>query len=175
MAQLVRVASTPVSLQTLAKKTEIGSHHTVQEYIHLLEDSFALRTCYALDPDTGASRLRKEKKYYFTDPIIYWIATRMGGLPTPENWEAQVAEMVGFEALARRTEYTRERLGYYAGARGEVDFFSPKRWAIELKWARAALNVSKAYHSLVIPQKFVWTTENFLNEWPREPEASIPS
>lgn len=167
MSQLAVVMSTPVSLQTLAKKTEIGSHHTVQEYIHLLEDSFALHTCYALDPDTGASRFRKEKKYYFADPILYWIAVRMGGLPASNDWEPRVAEMVAFDALTRRVSETRERLGYYASSKGEIDFFSPQRWAIELKWSQAALNISKAYNQLVIPQKFVWTMDNFLREWPR--------
>jgi predicted AAA+ superfamily ATPase len=170
MAQLALTTATPISLQTLAKKTEIASHHTVQEYLHLLEDTFALRTCYALDPDTGASRFRKEKKYYFTDPIIYWIGVRMGGLPESADWEAQLAEMVGHEALARRTETTHERLGYYASSKGEVDFFSPKRWAVELKWSRAALNVSKAYNTLMVPQKFVWTIDNFLSEWPQLPD-----
>jgi predicted AAA+ superfamily ATPase len=166
MAELATVTSTPVSLQTLAKKTEIASHHTVQEYLHLLEDTFALRTCYALDQDTGASRFRKKKKFYFTDPIIYWIAIRMGGLPEPQNWEDKIAEMVGFEALSRLAEQRHERVGYYSSTRGEVDFFSPKRWAIELKWSHAATNISKAYSSIDVPQKFVWTIENFLVDWP---------
>jgi predicted AAA+ superfamily ATPase len=166
MAELATVTSTPVSLQTLAKKTEIASHHTVQEYLHLLEDTFALRTCYALDQDTGASRFRKQKKFYFTDPIIYWIAIRMGGLPQPQNWEDKIAEMVGFEALSRLAEQRHERVGYYSSTRGEVDFFSPKRWAIELKWSHAATNISKAFSSIDVPQKFVWTIENFLVDWP---------
>jgi predicted AAA+ superfamily ATPase len=166
MAQIATTMTTPVSLQTLAKKTEIASHHTVQEYIHFLEDSFALRTCYALDPDTGASRFRKEKKFYFCDPIIYWIAIRMGGLPLPTDWESRVAEMVGFEALSRRADASRERLGYYTSAKGEIDYFSPKRWAIELKWSEVASNISKAYHQIIIPQKLVWTKQNFLKVWP---------
>ncbi len=166
MSQLAVCLSTPVSLQTLAKKTEIGSHHTVQDYIHFLEDSFALRVCYALDPDTGASRFRKEKKFYFTDPIIYWIAIRMGGLPVPPAWEAQMAKMIGFEELARRAAEAHHSFGYLATTNGEVDFFSPKRWAIELKWSEAAHNLSKAYQRLLIPEKFVWTKTNFLEEWP---------
>jgi predicted AAA+ superfamily ATPase len=168
LAQLAVCTATPISLQTLAKKTEIASHHTVQNYIHFLEDSFALRTCYALDSNSGASRFRKDKKFYFTDPIIFWIAIRMGGLPVPNEWEAHVAEMVGYEALARRAELSRERLGYFASSSGEVDYFSPQRWAIELKWSEVAHNISKAYHKLVLPQKFVWTKSNFLEEWPQQ-------
>ena len=168
LSQIAITMTTGVSLQTLAKKTEIASHHTVQEYIQFLEDSFALRTCYALDQDTGASRFRKQKKFYFTDPIIFWIALQMGGLPVSENIEAQIAEMVGFEMLARKSESKKEKLGYFSSSNGEIDFFSPKRWAIELKWSEVASNISKAYHKLIIPQKFVWTKNNFLTEWPAE-------
>lgn len=166
LSQLALCMSTSVSLQTLAKKTEIASHHTVQEYIQFLEDSFALRTAYALDPDTGASRFRKEKKFYFTDPVLYWIGVRSAGIPIRDDWEAAVAEMVGYEELARRAALSRERLGYYSSSAGEIDYFSPKKWAVELKWSEVAHNLSPAYHKIVLPQKIVWTKNNFLKEWP---------
>lgn len=169
MAQIAIVVGTPVSLQTLAKKTEISSHHTIQEYIHFLEDSFALRTCYALDPHTGASRFRKGKKFYFTDPILYWAALRMGGLPLDQDvWESQLAEMVAFEALSRKSKEKNHKLGYYASDSGEIDCFSPKRWAIEIKWSEVAHNISKAFHTLVVPQKIIWTKNNFFMDWPLE-------
>jgi len=166
MAQLAQCSSTPVSLQTLAKKTEIASHHTVQQYIQFLDDTFAIRTCYALDADTGAFRFRKQKKYYFTDPIIFWIAVRMGGIPVPENWESQVAEMVGFEAIAQRSEKLRTRIGYYVDKNGEIDYFAPKQWAIELKWSPVAHNISNTFHKISVPEKIIWTMENFLADWP---------
>jgi predicted AAA+ superfamily ATPase len=167
MAQLAVIMGTPISLQTLAKKTEIASHHTVQDYIHFLEDSFALRTCYALDPNTGASRFRKEKKFYFTDPILYWVALHMGGMPLDQEWESQVAEMVGYEEIAKKLEIKNQALGYYASSAGEIDYFSPKRWAIELKWSEVAVNLSKAFHKIILPEKIVWTKNNFLADWPQ--------
>lgn len=166
LAELVTSMGSSVSLQTLAKKTEIASHHTVMEYIQFLEDCFALRTAYAIDPDTGAFRFRFQKKFYFTDPLLYWIALNLGGLPMRDDWEAVVAEMVGYEALARRAQQRSEKFGFFTSRRGEVDYFAPKRWAIELKWSPVAHNISPAYFSLSVPEKFVWTQESFLNDWP---------
>lgn len=167
LAELVTSMGSSVSLQTLARKTEIGSHHTVMEYIHFLEDCFALRTAYAIDPDSGAYRFRAQKKFYFTDPLLYWIALGVGGLPAKDDWESVVAEMVGYEALARWAQRHQQRIGFYASKRGEVDYFAPKRWAIELKWSPVAHNLSPAFHALMVPEKKVWTQNSFLAEWPR--------
>lgn len=166
LSQLALCMTTPVSLQTLAKKTEIASHHTVQEYIQFLEDSFAIRTCYSLDPDSGASKFRKQKKFYFTDPIIFWIALRMGGLPVQTDLEPLIAEMVGYETLARISEAKKTRLGYFSNQYGEVDYFSPKRFAIELKWSEAATNISKAFYKCPVAEKTIWTKNNFLIDMP---------
>lgn len=43
------------------------------EYIAFLEDCFAVQTLYVIDPVTGAFRFRKEEKFYFRDPFIYWL------------------------------------------------------------------------------------------------------
>ncbi len=93
----------------------------------------------------------------------------MAGLPLGTNWKSSVAEIVGFEALAQRVEKTHERLGYYSSAAGEVDYFSPKRWAIELKWSAVAHNMSPAFHAAPVPEKFVWTQSNFLDQQPELP------
>ena len=70
LAQVAITNGTPISLQKLAQRTQIGSHHTALEYIALLEDCFALRTCYAIDPNTGAYRFRKEKNLFFRSPYL---------------------------------------------------------------------------------------------------------
>lgn len=53
MIQIAVCLQTPFSFQTLAKKTSIGSHNTVQEYVSILESCFALKTLYAIDPETA--------------------------------------------------------------------------------------------------------------------------
>jgi len=72
--QIAICLTSSISLQKLSQRTQISSHHTVQEYIHTLESCFALKTLFALDPNTGAFRFRKEKKFYFTDPLVYFAA-----------------------------------------------------------------------------------------------------
>ncbi len=162
LGQLALTSGSTISLQTLAQKTQMMSYHTAQEYITILEDCFALRTLYCMDPETGTIRFKKEKKFYFTDPILYWIALDWAGHPTPETWPEKMAEQVAHEFLARRAK----RLGYYSSPKGEVDFFDPKRWAIEVKWAPVPRNISRAYFDLLIPRKVVWSQSNFLSELP---------
>jgi predicted AAA+ superfamily ATPase len=158
LGQIALTLGSPISLQKLAQRTQIGSHHTVQSYIELLEDSFALRTLHAIDLDTGAFRFKKEKKFYFTDPLIYWIALRENGLKCPENYEEKIAEMVAAEQLFR----AHKKLGYLSIPSGEVDFIAMPETAIEVKWSSQPQNLSKAFKNLKLPYKTVWYQENFL-------------
>jgi len=158
MIQIAVCLQTPVSFQTLAKKTNIASHTTVQEYINILNSCFALKQLNAVDIDTGAFRFRKDKKFYFTDPLLFWIAWDLSGRKTPEQSEEMVAELVAHEFLSRKFN----RFGYFSNAQGEIDFILPEEWAIELKWADYAKNLSRAYINLNLHNKRVWTKRNYL-------------
>ncbi|OFZ80774.1 MAG: hypothetical protein A2583_12215 [Bdellovibrionales bacterium RIFOXYD1_FULL_53_11] len=162
--QIANVSGSQISLQTLASKTQMGSHHTAQEYIKILEDCFALRTFYAIDIDDGSLKFKKEKKFIFTDPMIYWIAMNQGGVkPEQEVWAPKLAEICAGEFLARRYD----RVGYAASSRsGEVDFYKHKKWAIEVKWAEAAHNLSPLFKQIRVPEKMVWTMRNIFEELP---------
>ncbi len=158
MGQIARTLGSSMSLQTLASKTQMGSHHTAQEYVQILEACFALRTLYCIDPDEENFRFRKEKKFYFTDPLIYQIAMDWAGFKVPANFCEKIAEQVAHETLARE----HRRFGYFSNKNGEVDFLKPKEWAIEVKWADAATNLSKTYLNLAVPEKKVWIKQNYL-------------
>lgn len=162
LIQIAVTLQTPVSFQTLAKKSGIGSHNTVSEYISVLESCFALRTLHAVDLDTGAFRPRKDRKFYFTDPLLYWMALDLSGMRMPDDAESRLAEMVAYEHLARKYR----RFGYFQNKHGEIDFLLPTRWAVEVKWAPVAVNLSKAYLNLQLQEKQVWTQGNFLEQWP---------
>jgi predicted AAA+ superfamily ATPase len=164
LAQLAITTTSTISLQKVAQRTQIGSHNTAQNYIEMLEACFALKTLYALDPNTGSPRFRKEKKFYFQDPLIYWIALRWAGLEPPRNFNDQLAETVAHEHLSRKCQ----RMGYYSDSKGEVDFYAHQRWALEVKWKEIPDNLSATYKNLLCPEKIVWTKGNFLSEWPRE-------
>jgi uncharacterized protein len=164
ISQIAQMLSSATSLQNLASKTRIGSHNTVQEYIQVLESCFAVRTLLAIDPNTGVFRFKKNRKFYFSDPLLYWLALDLGRVSPPKQYEACLSEMVAHETLARRYK----RFGYFRNDSGEVDFLLPKRWAIEVKWSQVPSNLSKSYLSLAVPWKTVWTQENFLSLFPSE-------
>lgn len=163
LGQLALTQGSQISLQSLARKTQIGSHHTVSEYIQILEDCFALRTLYAIDPNTGAHKHRSERKYYFRDPLIYWIALEKSNQKVPENYLSSIAEAVAAEELCNRYD----GIGFYKSRKGEVDFYKCKSWAIEIKWKEVATDISKAFLEVPTPEKTVWTMENFLLEYPK--------
>lgn len=163
--QIAQTQQSTISLQKLAQRTQMSSHHTAQDYVSILENCFALRTLYAIDPDTGAYRFRKEKKFYFTDPLVYWAAMDWGGKvnqATASQFQA-MAEMTAHEFLARRTK----KMGYFTSRNGEVDFYSKENsWAIEVKWVSAIENVSAAYKKIPVNKKMIWSQSNFLKDSP---------
>ncbi len=160
LVQLVKTMGSSISLQKLAQKTQLMSYHTVQDYISILEHAFALRTVYAYDPETDTFRFKKEKKFYFTDPIVYWAVLDLAGISATPDHEEQMAEMLAAEWLSRRYK----RMGYYSSQNGEVDFISEKKWAVEIKWANAVHNLSKAYKNLHIAHKSVWFQGHFFRD-----------
>lgn len=159
LGQLAKLTCSTISLQTLAQKTQLMSYHTAQDYISILEGSFALQTLFAYNPESDSFQMKKEKKFYFTDPLIYWVALHWSGMTVPQNFEEQLAETLAHEYLKRRAP----RLGYYSNQSGEVDFINQREWAIEVKWQSTPSNLSKAYKNLSIHHKKVWSYETLLS------------
>jgi hypothetical protein len=62
--------TTAVSLNSIAKENEIGSHNTVSSYLDALEDSFVLDTVYQAKLDDGLPVYKRQRKLYFVDPFI---------------------------------------------------------------------------------------------------------
>lgn len=152
--------NSPVSYQTLAKKTSIGSHNTVKEYISILESCFALKTLNAININTGSFHYKKDKKFYFTDPIIFQLALYLSGKKSVENYNSTLAELTAHEFLSRK----HRRFGYLNQDSGEVDFILPGEWAREVKWTDVPKNLSKAYLNLKMPDKKVWLKSNFFED-----------
>lgn len=166
MGQIALTMGTPISLQKLAQRTQIGSHHTVLEYIETLEDCFALRTLYAMDPNTHTYQFRKEKKFYFTDPLIYQIALSWSGFSVKGDHEPVLAEMVAAEHLMRHAKSNNERIGYLSSPKGEIDFIGASGWALEVKWSPHQHNLSKAFNAFPGSEKIVWNQYNLLQNLP---------
>ncbi len=62
--------TTTLSLNSIAKDNEIGSHNTVSSYLDALEDSFVLDTVYQTKLDDGLPVYKRQRKLYFVDPFI---------------------------------------------------------------------------------------------------------
>lgn len=163
LSQVAVTMSSNMSTSKLAQRTQVGSHHSIADYLALLEDMFVLRTLYSIDPNTGSYRFKKEKKYYLTDPLIVKLAMEWLGLDENEIEDAVIAEMVAHEHLCRKYN----RFGFLTSAAGgEVDFYAYKKWAIEVKWSMNNFQLSKTYKNLTVPFKRVWAKENLLQDWP---------
>jgi predicted AAA+ superfamily ATPase len=119
-----------------------------------------MKTLFAIDLNEGTYRFRKDKKFYFTDPLIFWLAQNLSNSKKNENFSEKIAEMVAHEFLSR----SHSRFGYFSSLKGEVDFILPDEWAIEVKWSDAVTNISQAYKNLEILNKKVWSKSNFLIE-----------
>lgn len=164
MIQVALTMQTPISYQSLAKKTSLGSHNTIQEYLSILESCFAVRILPAIDISTGAVKIKKNKKIYFTDPLIYWLALSLGRVKVKDYSYDKLAEMCANEYISRNLK----RFGYFSANSGEIDFVSPKNWAIEVKWSKIVTNLSKAYLSHTSPYKTVWTQDSIFDDLPND-------
>jgi hypothetical protein len=69
--RLVESLTSRVSWQSICKQTDFGSHHTVEEYVGVLESSFTISTLYQLDRNKDSACFEKDKKVYFHDPFIF--------------------------------------------------------------------------------------------------------
>jgi predicted AAA+ superfamily ATPase len=160
LLQLAITQQSPISLQKLAQRTQMGSHHTAIDYVTLLEATFCLKTLYAYDLSRNVFQYKKDKKFYFRDPIYFHLAYAWSSLPLPADYEEKMAEACAHEFLQKR----HPRLGYFHTQKGEVDFISPNEFGIEVKWSDRLTNLSKAYKELPLPQKEVWGPARFFGE-----------
>lgn len=160
LSQIVQTLTSNMSSNKLAQRTQVGSHHTIAEYLQTFEDMFVLKTLNSIDPDTGAFRFKKEKKFYLTDPLYIKLGLKWLGLNTNNIDNSVIAEQVAHEYLSRKFE----RIGFLTTAKnGEVDFYAYKKWALEIKWASIPSNLSRAYKDLIVPQKNIWTKDTFFS------------
>jgi predicted AAA+ superfamily ATPase len=62
----------PIDWFLISKESGIGSHHTVKDYIEILEAFFVLKVIYAIKQlGKNEISLKKRKKVYFSDPFLY--------------------------------------------------------------------------------------------------------
>jgi len=59
-----------VSWSSLIGGTDVGSHHTAEEYVDMLEDMFVVSFLYRYDSAANRPKFDANKKIYFRDPLF---------------------------------------------------------------------------------------------------------
>lgn len=70
MPNIIKSTGSTVSWRSLSRDTDIGSHHTIPEYIMTLADVFVLNVVYRYDMTADRPKYDGMKKIYFRDPLF---------------------------------------------------------------------------------------------------------
>ena len=78
MGRIAECTGTAVSWSSIGSGTAVASHHTVAEYVKVLEDMFCASTVYRYNSADDAPRYDAQKKLYFRDPFLFHMAGGLG-------------------------------------------------------------------------------------------------
>jgi len=120
--------TTPVSWDSLAKRSSVRSHVTVSSYMELLSSIFVIFECYFYDINQKRVIYRKNKKLYFHDPFILNIFS--GRLNLNIERERIIEGLVG--AAIKRMNVMDEI--HYTRVKRETDFIISPDIGIEVKY-----------------------------------------
>lgn len=71
--QVIRSITTNIGFDTIAKKTSIDSHRTVEDYLDVMESNFIVKILYQIDTNKRIAASRRTKKIYFQDVFLFWV------------------------------------------------------------------------------------------------------
>jgi predicted AAA+ superfamily ATPase len=149
---ILQTTMTPVGLDGLRERSGIGSHNTVRDYLDTLVSAFVINEVQNIDPHRWRISARKNRKYYFRDPLIQRVMMAWAGFEVmrPEGVLASFCESVVAEDFARR----QIRFGYFRGQQQrEVDFVS-KDLCVEVKAGAQPTDDMGAIAKLTHPGRF---------------------
>jgi predicted AAA+ superfamily ATPase len=124
---LLRRYGDRVSLNSISKELEIGSHVTVRDYLELFEELFIGRNYFQVRLHDMTPLFRRERKFYFLDPLFIRTFSRLLGVKVDES---KIVEGVVGEHLKRLLPT------YYFYGSKEVDFIAGSM-GVEVKWRRS--------------------------------------
>jgi len=99
---ILEKAPSSLSLNSIAKEFEIGTHKTAFEYLDIMEKLYIVKVLYHLDPNRLLASFRKNRKIHFMDPLFFDLFSDVCLSKIPE--ESVVLESVVASNLARRFE-----------------------------------------------------------------------
>ncbi len=127
-----------ISLNSIAKEFEIGTHKTAFEYLDVMEKLYIIKTLYYLDLQKLIADFKKNRKVCFIDPFFFYLFADVCLSKMPE--ESIIVENVAASHLARRYEV------FYWKNKQEIDVITrskEKLSSFEVKWREKAGNYSK--------------------------------
>ena len=156
----------PTSWQALKRNSDIGSHHTVEQFVQTLTDMFVLYFYYKYDASKSSANFSSEKKIYFHDPFFFhtlhgWIEQKdpfdlsLEYLSNPEHFSRLLECVVGEHMIRLGFNLTSTKLTfdyhhavfYWRNKNGrEVDFIMKDHGIaipIELKYQKSIKSEDK--------------------------------
>lgn len=142
---------TGVSVAGLARDCGMGSNHTAEVHLSVLEMNYVLMACHWSEPGSKVAAPRKNRKFYPIDPLLFHLFNDFGTnldssfiksqerLADPKGFGAVVESLVASELRHSPSMYP---LRYFLG-RKEIDFVGAS--ALEVK-----------YRNRIDIQEFAW-------------------
>ena len=165
MKRVYEIFGSRWSWQGLAKGIDVGSFHTVTQYVETLADSYILSILYFFDPSRRKILPKKEKKIYFLDPLIFRLFASSYGISPASYGEpivfSKLIEGVVFshllrisgENLSEGLSYL-ENLHYWYSKRGsEIDFVIQRE--------KSLLPVEVKYQEKISPSDYITLSRVF--------------
>lgn len=132
--------SSQTSYTNIAEEAELGSKNTAIDYLGFLVDSFFIKETKFYDINQKKVILKKNKKYYSTDPYLLWLFTSfISGVlnfSVMEKYYHVQAEKAKLVENYVASELNKSQIEfYYYQNSSELDFYLPKeKLSIEVKY-----------------------------------------
>ncbi|MFX1298702.1 MAG: DUF4143 domain-containing protein, partial [Promethearchaeota archaeon] len=127
ISYLVKSRLLPISWLSITKETSINSPHTTETYITTLENIYAVKIFYQIEPNFKIN-YKKNKKIHFTDPFIYRL---MAEYTRSEIYSENIVESSVATHLARKIP------SYFWKNKTEIDMIgiiNEDQIGFEVKW-----------------------------------------
>ena len=120
---IIKSITTPTSWDSLKENSDIGSHHTVKEYIETLSDMFVLSMFYRYDSSGDRPKFDSLKKIFFHDSFFmhalnahithkdpYKLSIKL--LDNPENKSKMVEQTVANHCIRMAYNMASKKIGF---------------------------------------------------------------
>ena len=128
MKSILICYSTPVSWDSLAKRSSIKSHITISSYIELLSNMFVVLACYFYDVHEKNVNFNKNKKIYIYDPFLLQVFSNKLNITVDK--EKLIEGIVGAHIKHKKVL---EDI-YFTKIKKETDFVINSTSGIEVKY-----------------------------------------